>query len=35
MIKLTKEQIILLHSDLIKMTGAVMALELLDYLNLL
>ena len=34
MIKLTKEQILMLHSELIKMTGAVMALEILDYLSL-
>lgn len=35
MIKLTKEQILMLHSELIKMTGGVMALEILDSLNLL
>lgn len=34
MIKLTKEQILLLNSELIKMTGAVIALEILNYLNL-
>ena len=33
MIKLTKEQILMLHSELIKMTGC-SALEILDYLNL-